>query len=129
MKWPLNSGVGYAGVCSQYAGEGTERRDWRLKRIFLKEFIHFKLWGSAQAVKQVFGWLIRFFICCVFFLFGFLVSQVKACTATWLFIVIFVLYFLKHDFLVKRHVSHRFYSSKCQCNCISVILTSPYSCC
>ena len=67
MKWPLNSGVGYAGICSQYAGEGTERRDWRLKRTFMKEFVHFKLWGSAQAVKQVFGWLLRFFICCGFF--------------------------------------------------------------
>lgn len=101
ITWPLNSGVEYAGVFSQYAEEGTERRETEAQNNFLKEFIHFKLWGSAHVVKQVFGWLLRFFICCGFFVY-FLVSQVKACTATWWFIVIFVLYFLKHDFLVKK---------------------------
>ena len=81
---------------------------------------------SCEMGFRLITWI--FHLLCFFCLFV-LVSQVKVCTATWWFIVIFVFYFLKHDFLVKRHVFHRFYSSKCQCNCISVILTSPYSCC
>ena len=62
------------------------------------------LWNRFSVDYLDFSFFVFFF-----FSFGFLVSQVKACTATWWFIVIFVLYFLKHDFLVKRHVSHRFY--------------------
>ena len=91
------------------------------KELFSKN--QHKLWNRFSVDYLDFSFVV-FFFCLVV-----LVSQVKVCTATWWFIVIFVLYFLKHDFLVKRHVFHRFYSSKCQCNCICVILTSPYSCC